>query len=119
MFADLYRLMPPEGAKILVVLFLAFLTGLEREERHAGQFLFGGVRTYPLIGLIAYGNRYYFGKLGKDNKWQARKRGEDGGARKTSKRGETVSSQLLHQFLQETLGYPVNSDDKADAFSLP
>jgi len=54
---DLYRLLPPEGVKILLVLFLAFLTGLEREERHAGtrQLSFGGVRTYPLIGLIAYG----------------------------------------------------------------
>jgi len=54
---DLYRLLPPEGVKILLVLFLSFLTGLEREERRAGggQFSFGGVRTYPLIGLIAYG----------------------------------------------------------------
>ncbi len=55
MFTDLYRLMPPEGVKILLVLFLAFLTGLEREERRVGQFSFGGVRTFPLIGLIAYG----------------------------------------------------------------
>jgi uncharacterized membrane protein (DUF4010 family) len=56
-FTDLYRLLPPEGVKILLVLFLAFLPGLEREERRAGagQFSFGGVRTYPLIGLIAYG----------------------------------------------------------------
>jgi uncharacterized membrane protein (DUF4010 family) len=56
-FNDLYRLLPPEGVKILLVLFLSFLTGLEREERRGGtgQFLFGGVRTYPLIGLIAYG----------------------------------------------------------------
>ena len=53
---DLYRLMPPEGVKILLVLFLSFLTGLEREERRAGneRFSFGGVRTYPLIGLIGY-----------------------------------------------------------------
>ena len=57
MLTDLYALLPPEGVKILLVLFLAFLTGLEREERRtgAGQFSFGGVRTYPLIGLIAYG----------------------------------------------------------------
>ena len=57
MFTDLYKLLPPEGVKILLVLFLSFLTGLEREERRtgAGQFSFGGVRTYPLIGLIAYG----------------------------------------------------------------
>jgi len=53
---NLYRLMPPEGAKILLVLFLSFLTGLEREEHKAGseRYSFGGVRTFPLIGLIAY-----------------------------------------------------------------
>jgi len=53
---DLYRLLPPEGAKILLVLFLSFLTGLEREEHKGGngQHSFGGVRTFPLIGLIAY-----------------------------------------------------------------
>ncbi|MFN7998992.1 MAG: MgtC/SapB family protein [Bryobacteraceae bacterium] len=56
MLLDLYRLLPPEGAKILLVLFLSFLTGLEREEHKAGNapFSFGGVRTFPLIGLIAY-----------------------------------------------------------------
>ena len=63
MLNDLYRLLPPEGVKILLVLFLSFLTGLEREERHAGngQFSFGGVRTYPLIGLIAYGISFLAG----------------------------------------------------------
>ena len=57
MLENLYRLLPPEGVKILIVLFLSFLTGLEREEHRAGseRFSFGGVRTYPLIGLIAYG----------------------------------------------------------------
>lgn len=57
MLTGLYRLLPPEGAKIVLVLFLSFLTGLEREERKAGNepFSFGGVRTFPLIGLIAYG----------------------------------------------------------------
>ena len=56
MLVNLYRLMPPEGAKILLVLFLSFLTGLEREEHKAGseRYSFGGVRTFPLIGLIAY-----------------------------------------------------------------
>lgn len=55
--ADLYRLLPPEGVKILLVLFLSFLTGLEREEHKTStdRYSFGGVRTYPLIGLIAYG----------------------------------------------------------------
>jgi uncharacterized membrane protein (DUF4010 family) len=52
----LLQLMPPEGLKILLTLFLCFLIGLEREEhRAAGQrFGFGGVRTFPLIGLIGY-----------------------------------------------------------------
>ena len=46
----------PEGAKILLVLFLSFLIGLEREEHRAGSegYSFGGVRTFPLIGLIGY-----------------------------------------------------------------
>ena len=54
MLTDLYRLLPPEGVKIVLVLFLSFLTGLEREERRAGteRLSFGGVRTFPLIGLI-------------------------------------------------------------------
>jgi uncharacterized membrane protein (DUF4010 family) len=48
--------LPPDAVNVLLVLFLAFLIGLEREERKAGalQFAFGGVRTFPLIGLIAY-----------------------------------------------------------------
>ncbi len=47
--------LPPEGFKILLVLFLSFLVGLEREE-HAGDAHrgFGGVRTFPLIGLMGY-----------------------------------------------------------------
>ena len=42
--------------KILLTLFLCFLIGLEREEhRAAGQrYTFGGVRTFPLIGLTGY-----------------------------------------------------------------
>jgi uncharacterized membrane protein (DUF4010 family) len=53
---DIYHLLPPEGGKILLVLFLSFLTGLEREEHRAGRegYSFGGVRTFPLIGLIGY-----------------------------------------------------------------
>lgn len=52
----LFQLLPPEGLKILLTLFLCFLLGLEREEhRAAGQrYGFGGVRTFPLIGLIGY-----------------------------------------------------------------
>ena len=33
---DLYRWLPPEGVKILLVLFLTFLIGLEREDRLRG-----------------------------------------------------------------------------------
>ncbi len=53
---NLQQLLPPEGLKILLTLFLCFLIGLEREEhRAAGQrYTFGGVRTFPLIGLIGY-----------------------------------------------------------------
>ena len=51
---------PPEGVKIVLTLFLCFLIGLEREEHRAeaqpGQrYSFGGVRAFPLIGLIGYG----------------------------------------------------------------
>lgn len=54
--ADLFQLFRVEGAKILVVLFLSFLIGLEREEHITGsdRYIFGGVRTFPLIGLIGY-----------------------------------------------------------------
>ncbi len=46
---------PPEAVKILIVLVLSFLIGLEREEHKAnGDYSFGGVRTFPLIGLIGY-----------------------------------------------------------------
>src|SRR6202790_1559685 len=53
---ELYRWLPPEGVKIVVVLFLTFLIGLEREKHKAGNehYTFGGVRTFPLIGLIGY-----------------------------------------------------------------
>ena len=46
---------PPEAVKILIVLLLSFLIGLEREE-HKGDrdYSFGGVRTFPLIGLVGY-----------------------------------------------------------------
>lgn len=52
---DLVRLIPAEGSKILLVLFLSFLIGLEREGKGSSdQHNFGGVRTFPLIGLIGY-----------------------------------------------------------------
>lgn len=56
MLMKLYQELPPEGVKIVLVLFLSFLIGLEREERKVKgeQYAFGGVRTFPLIGLIGY-----------------------------------------------------------------
>ena len=52
---QIYQLLPPEAFKIVLVLFLSFLLGLEREEHKvAGHYSFGGVRTFPLIGLIGY-----------------------------------------------------------------
>lgn len=46
---------PPEALKILTVLLLSFLIGLEREEHKGnGDYSFGGVRTFPLIGLVGY-----------------------------------------------------------------
>ena len=54
--SNLYHLLPPEAVKILLVLFLSFLMGLERESHKgdANHYAFGGVRTFPLIGLIGY-----------------------------------------------------------------
>jgi uncharacterized membrane protein (DUF4010 family) len=45
-----------DAFKILLVLSLSFLLGLEREGRkaQAGHYIFGGVRTFPLIGLLGY-----------------------------------------------------------------
>jgi uncharacterized membrane protein (DUF4010 family) len=53
---EMYRLLPPQAVQIVLVLFLSFLIGLEREEHKAagGAYSFGGVRTFPLIGLIGY-----------------------------------------------------------------
>lgn len=53
---ELYQQLPPDALKIVLVLFLSFLLGLEREEHKAtaGSYSFGGIRTFPLIGLIGY-----------------------------------------------------------------
>ena len=53
---EIYQRIPPEFLKIILVLFLSFLIGLEREEHKVtkGSYFFGGVRTFPLIGLIGY-----------------------------------------------------------------
>jgi uncharacterized membrane protein (DUF4010 family) len=53
---EIYKQLPLQAMQIVLVLFLSFLIGLEREERKAagGSYSFGGVRTFPLIGLIGY-----------------------------------------------------------------
>jgi uncharacterized membrane protein (DUF4010 family) len=50
------QLLTSEAAKIILTLFLSSLIGLEREEHKASvdKYVFGGVRTYPLIGLLGY-----------------------------------------------------------------
>jgi uncharacterized membrane protein (DUF4010 family) len=55
----LLQMFPPEGVKIVTTLFLCFLIGLEREEHRTSsqgerRYSFGGVRAFPLIGLIGY-----------------------------------------------------------------
>ena len=52
----LIQLIPKQGAEIVLVLFLSFLIGMEREEQKAAsnQYRFGGVRTFPLLGLLGY-----------------------------------------------------------------
>ncbi len=56
MLKELTELVPPEGLKILMVLFLSFLLGLEHEghKDNGARYAFGGVRTFPLIGLTGY-----------------------------------------------------------------
>ena len=48
---------PREVYELALVLFLSFLIGIEREEHKAegGHYVFGGVRTFPLIGFVGYG----------------------------------------------------------------
>ena len=52
----LLQFIPKQGGEILLVLFLSFLIGLEREEQKAvsDQYRFGGVRSFPLLGLLGY-----------------------------------------------------------------
>ena len=55
-FHPVSTLIPPNATQIALVLLLSFLIGLEREERKQaeGAWMFGGVRTFPLIGLASY-----------------------------------------------------------------
>jgi uncharacterized membrane protein (DUF4010 family) len=57
---SLSTLIPPDAVKLFLVVFLSFLIGLEREEQKVavGHYAFGGVRTYPLLGLVGYALAY-------------------------------------------------------------
>ena len=64
--AWLTGLLPTEGLKIILVLCLSFLVGLEREEHRAEfkvpePYAFGGVRTFPLLALIGYASNLISG----------------------------------------------------------
>jgi uncharacterized membrane protein (DUF4010 family) len=50
-------LLPRQVFELALVLFLSFLLGLEREEHKArvAHYVFGGVRTFPMLGLVGYG----------------------------------------------------------------
>jgi uncharacterized membrane protein (DUF4010 family) len=52
----LVTVVPRQALEMGLVLALAFFVGLEREEhKQAGEvYAFGGVRTFPLIGLVSY-----------------------------------------------------------------
>lgn len=53
---DTLTLLPPDALKLALVLGLSLLLGFEREEQKAesGVYRFGGVRTFPLLGLTGY-----------------------------------------------------------------
>jgi len=60
----LLSLLPEEGYQLVLVLFLSFLIGLEREEtKRGGKRVFGGVRTFPLLSFLGY----VVALLGHDN----------------------------------------------------
>ncbi|MDR3670394.1 MAG: MgtC/SapB family protein [Holophaga sp.] len=62
--AHLLSLLPVQAYQLALVLFLSFLIGLEREEtKRGGKKVFGGVRTFPLLGFLGY----VVALLGHDN----------------------------------------------------
>lgn len=63
MLTNMDAWLPQDAVKILLVLLLSFMIGLEREEHKAAtpHFSFGGVRTFPLIGLIGFSLAYLAG----------------------------------------------------------
>lgn len=56
MWIELTRYVPPEALKLTLTLALSFLLGIEREQHksQAAHYALGGIRTFPLIGLIGY-----------------------------------------------------------------
>jgi uncharacterized membrane protein (DUF4010 family) len=56
MFKELLPMVPLDALNIALVLALAFFIRLEREEhkQREAPHAFGGVRTFPLIGLVGY-----------------------------------------------------------------
>ncbi len=57
MLRDLLPMVPVDALNIALLLALSLFVGLEREEhkqRDAG-YAFGGITTFPLIGLVSYG----------------------------------------------------------------
>lgn len=56
MWNELNQYVPPEAVKLTLTLALSFLLGIEREQHKAqgAHYAFGGIRTFPLIGLIGY-----------------------------------------------------------------
>jgi uncharacterized membrane protein (DUF4010 family) len=53
----LQGLLPRQVLDLALVLFLSFLIGFEREEHKARvtHYVFGGIRTFPLLGFVGYG----------------------------------------------------------------
>jgi len=56
MLGEFTSVVPVDALNIALVAALAFFIGLEREEhkQHEAHYAFGGVRTFPLIGLVSY-----------------------------------------------------------------
>lgn len=53
--SDMLNLAPDSFAPVFITLALSFLIGLEREEHSGGKYYnFGGIRTFPIIGLCGY-----------------------------------------------------------------
>jgi uncharacterized membrane protein (DUF4010 family) len=62
-FSGFSQLGSSEAVKILLVLSLSFLLGLERQgQRRPTHYVFGGVRTFPLIGFLGYSVALLSGK---------------------------------------------------------